>query len=224
MGRVFWPFLIWSVLYNLFPWLLGLFGAGPDVLMVFFPYVSDLSGVQDLSTAVMNIAAIPLNFSDFAVHMWYIYLLIGLYLFMPVFSAWVEKASEKAKLLFLSIWAVTLFVPFIREYLSGYIWGACSWNEFYMLYNFAGFSGYLLLGHYLRHHDWSLGRILAFGIPMFLVGYAVTFFGVRHITSLPEYTAEQYELFLYYCSPNVVLMTIPVFLLCKKVNVRSKTV
>ena len=224
IGRVFWPFLIWSVLYNLFPWLLGLFGAGPDVLMVFFPYVSDLSGVQDLSTAVMNIAAIPLNFSDFAVHMWYIYLLIGLYLFMPVFSAWVEKASEKAKLLFLSIWAVTLFVPFIREYLSGYIWGACSWNEFYMLYNFAGFSGYLLLGHYLRHHDWSPGRILAFGIPMFLVGYAVTFFGVRHITSLPEYTAEQYELFLYYCSPDVVLMTIPVFLLCKKVNVRSKTV
>ena len=96
MGRVFWPFLIWSVLYNLFPWLLGLFGAGPDVLRVFFPYVSDLSGVQDLSTAVMNIAAIPLNFSDFAVHMWYIYLLIGLYLFMPVFSA-SSKATAKQR-------------------------------------------------------------------------------------------------------------------------------
>ena len=44
---------------------------------------------------------------------------------------------------------------------------------------------------------------------------------MRHVTSLPEYTAEQYELFLYYCSPNVVLMTVPVFLLCRKVNVRS---
>lgn len=221
IGRVFWPFLIWSVLYNLFPWLLGILGFGPDVLKVFFPYVSDLSGIQSLSAAIGNIASIPLNFSDFAVHMWYIYLLIGLYLFMPVFSAWVEKASDRAKLFFLAIWAVTLFVPFIREYLGRYIWGACSWNEFYMLYSFAGFNGYLLLGHYLRNHDWPLKRILAFGIPMFLVGYAVTFFGVRHVTSLPEYTAEQYELFLYYCSPNVVLMTVPVFLLCRKVNVRS---
>ena len=43
------------------------------------------------------IADIPLNFSIVDVHMWYIYLLIGLYLFMPVFSAWVEKASEKEK-------------------------------------------------------------------------------------------------------------------------------
>ena len=222
-GRVFWPFLIWSVLYNLFPWLLGILGAGPGVFRIFFPYVSDLSTAQDLSGAVRNIAGIPVNFSDFAVHMWYIYLLIGLYLFMPVFSAWVEKASDKAKLLFLAIWAVTLFVPFMREYLGRYIWGACSWNEFNMLYNFAGFNGYLLLGHYLRNHDWPLKRILAVGIPMFLVGYAVTFFGVRHVTAMPEYTAEQYELFLYYCSPNVALMTIPVFMLCKKVNVRSNT-
>lgn len=47
-----------------------------------------------------------------------------------------------------------------------YIWGACSWNEFYMLYYFAGFNGYLLLGHYLRSHTVSLGRTLAWGIPV----------------------------------------------------------
>ena len=52
---------------------------------------------------------------------------------------------------------------------------ACSWNEFYMLYYFAGFNGYLLLGHYLRHHDWSLSKILLAGIPMFVGGFGVTF-------------------------------------------------
>lgn len=181
--RVFWPFLIWSVIYK-----------------------------------------IPFNFSLLDVHMWYIYLLIGLYLYLPIFSAWVEKVSDKAKLWFLAGWGVTLFIPYYREFVSPYIWGGCSWNEFSMLYYFAGFNGYLLLGHYLRNHDWSLGKIVGIGIPMFVVGYAITFFGFRYTTALPAYTEEQLELFFYYCSPNVVMMTIPIFLLAKKVNVKSDTI
>lgn len=199
-------------------------GFRPETLLTFFPYSGEDVARQSLSVSLGYIAQIPVNFSVVDVHMWYIYLLIGLYLFMPVFSAWVEKASEKAKLWFLAAWGVTLFVPYIREFAGEYIWGACSWNEFYMLYYFAGFNGYLLLGHYLRHHDWPLSKILAVGIPMFAAGFAVTFFGFRHITSLPEYTPEQMELFLYYCSPNVVMMTVPVFLICKHIKVTSTTV
>ena len=143
---------------------------------------------------------------------------------MPIFSAWVEKVSDKAKLWFLAGWGVTLFIPYYREFVSPYIWGGCSWNEFSMLYYFAGFNGYLLLGHYLRNHDWSSGKIVGIGIPMFVVGYAITFFGFRYTTALPAYTEEQLELFFYYCSPNVVMMTIPIFLLAKKVNVKSGTI
>lgn len=86
------------------------------------------------------------------------------------------------------------------------------------------FNGYLLLGHYLRKLDWSLSKTLAIGIPMFVVGYAITFFGFRYISSLPEYTDEMYELFFTYCSINVVMMTIPVFMLAKKVQIRSEKV
>lgn len=221
ISRVFWPFLVWSVLYNLFPWLTGVLGFEPDVILTFFPYAGEDVTRQALTVSLGYIGQIPMNFSVVDVHMWYIYLLIGLYLYMPIFSAWVEKASEKAKLWFLFGWSVTLFVPYLREYVNPYIWGACSWNEFYMLYYFAGFNGYLLLGHYLRHHDWSLSKILLAGIPMFVVGFGVTFAGFRHITSLPEFTEEQLELFFYYCSPNVVMMTIPIFLLCKKVEIHS---
>ena len=224
IGRVFWPFLIWSVIYNLFPWITGLLGLSPDVILTFFPYSGEDVTRQSLPVSLGYIADIPLNFSIVDVHMWYIYLLIGLYLFMPVFSAWVEKASEKAKLWFLAAWGITLFVPYAREYLSPYIWGACSWNEFYMLYYFAGFNGYLLLGHCLRTRTVSLKKTLAWGIPSFLAGFAVTFAGFRHVTSLPEYTPEQLELFFYYCSPNVVMMTVPVFMLCKHVKVRSSRI
>ena len=210
----------WGAVYGslLRPCVLGF---EPDVILTFFPYAGEDVTRQALTVSLGYIGQIPMNFSVVDVHMWYIYLLIGLYLYMPIFSAWVEKASEKAKLWFLLGWSVTLFVPYLREYVNPYIWGACSWNEFYMLYYFAGFNGYLLLGHYLRHHDWSLSKILLAGIPMFVVGFGVTFAGFRHITSLPEFTEEQLELFFYYCSPNVVMMTIPIFLLCKKVEIRS---
>ena len=221
ISRVLWPFLIWSVFYCAFPWLMKLIGFGPDGVLVFFPYFGEIAEKQAFTDILNYIATIPLSYAPYDVHMWYIYLLIGLYLYMPIFSAWVEKASERAKLWFLIAWGVTLFVPYMRVFIGEELWGACAWNEFYMLYYFAGFNGYLLLGHYLSRIDWSLSRTLAIGIPMFAVGYLVTYLGFRHMTTLPEYTTAQLELFIYYCSPNVVLMTIPVFMLCKHAKVRS---
>lgn len=220
--RVLWPFLIWSVIYNLFPWITSLLGIKPEIILDFFPYSGEEVMRQSLSISLDYIAQIPFNFSIVDVHMWYIYLLIGLYLYLPVFSAWVEKASDKAKLWFLGAWAVTLLLPYYNQFVAQYLWGTCSWNAFGMFYYFAGFNGYLLLGHYLRNLDWKLGKILAIGLPMFVIGYAVTFFGFRYITALPEYSDEMLELFFTYCSLNVVMMTIPVFMLCKKVNFRSE--
>ena len=220
--RVFYPFLIWSVLYNLFPWITGLLGLNPQIILDFFPYAGEEVMQQSFSVSLEYILMIPFNFSILAVHMWYIYLLIGLYLYLPVFSAWVEKASERAKLMFLLAWGVTLLLPYYYQFVSSYLWGSCSWNSFGMLYAFAGFNGYLLLGHYLKNLEWSLKKTLAIGIPMFAVGYAVTFLGFRHITALPEYTDEMLELFFTYCSLNVVMMTIPVFMLAKKVKVNSE--
>ena len=220
--RVFYPFLIWSVLYNLFPWITGLLGLNPQIILDFFPYAGEEVMQQSFSVSLEYILMIPFNFSILAVHMWYIYLLIGLYLYLPVFSAWVEKASERAKLMFLLAWGVTLLLPYYYQFVSNYLWGTCSWNSFGMLYAFAGFNGYLLLGHYLKDLEWSLKKTLAIGIPMFAVGYAVTFLGFRHITALPKYTDEMLELFFTYCSLNVVMMTIPVFMLAKKVKVNSE--
>ena len=203
ISRVFWPFLIWSVIYNLFPWFTGLLGLNPEIILDFFPYSGEEAARQSLNVSLGYIAEMPLNFSLLDVHMWYIYLLIGLYLYLPIFSAWVEKASEKAKLWFLVAWGITSLLPY---------------------YYFAGFNGYLLLGHYLRNHDWSWSKILSVCIPMFLAGYMVTFFGFRHMTALPQCTDEMLELFFTYNSLNVIMMTIPFFLIAKKVKVRSELI
>lgn len=224
IGRVLWPFLLWSVIYNLFPWLSGVLGCKPEVMLSFFPYSGEEAMKQSFTVSLGYIAGIPLNFSVIDVHLWYIYLLIGLYLYMPIFSAWVEKASRKAQLYFLIAWGITTLIPYYHHYGSPYLWGECSWNSFGMLYYFAGFNGYLLLGHYLRNTEWTMIKTLSVSIPLFLIGYAVTFIGFRHVTSLPTYTPEDLEMFFLYNSLNVVMMTIASFMLIKKINITNVTI
>lgn len=219
--RVLWPFLIWSVIYALFPYLTGVLGLSDRIISVCFPYSGEAAMQRSLGTALKWIAQIPFHFSPVAVHMWYIYLLIGLYLYLPVFSAWVERASEGAKRWFLLAWAVTTLLPYYREFVDPYLWGGCSWNAFSALYYFAGFNGYLLLGHYLRHHDFSARLTWGLGLPLMVLGWAVTFVGFRYVTALPSYSDELLELFFTYNSLNVALMTAPLFLIIKRIPVHS---
>lgn len=165
---------------------------------------------------------IPLHFTVYATPMWYIYALIGLYLYMPIFSAWIEKASDREKRWFLFIWGLSLFIPYLKEFVSSYIFGTCSWNAYGLFYYFAGFNGYLLLGHYVgKGNDWSTGKTWAIAIPLFLIGYAVTFVGFRQMTADPQVSEEGMELFFTYCSPNAMLMTVALFLLMQKVRITS---
>ena len=221
--RVLWPFLIWSFIYCITPYIFGLFGLDGNTLIQYYP--SDDVFKLTLGDAAIRILNIPFNFSSFDIHMWYIYLLIGLYLYIPIFSAWVEKASQKAKLYFLLAWGITLFLPYYYNYVNEYLWGTCSWNAYGMLYYFAGFNGYLLLGHYIRHYiNWTLKKTLIISIPMFIVGYLITYFGFSYMANLDGHTEDQLELFFTFNSINVVIETIPIFLIAKKITIKSQKI
>ena len=220
--RVLWPFLIWSVIYNLFPWILSLMGINDSVFYIFYPFAA--SDAQTLESCLKAIASIPYTFSSIATHMWYIYMLIGLYLFMPILSAWVERATRRQIELFLLLWGVSTLLPYVQQYVSPYIFGACEWNAFGAFYYFSGFTGYLLLGYYLRHHvSLSLSKTLPLSIVLFAVGYAVTFAGFHTILALPEKSPELVELFWTYNSLNIVLMTTALFLLLKHVSLSAES-
>ena len=64
-------------------------------------------------------------------------------------------------------------------------------------------------------------QLFCYGIPMFVVGYLVTYYGFITMRDLPNPTPEQYELFWTYNSLNVIAMTIPCFMLAKSINVQS---
>lgn len=220
ISRVVWPFLIWSVFYNVFPITTRILGLSTEVVRSCYPMAEPAVLSRSVGVTAEYVGMIPFNFTGLTTHMWYIYMLIGLYLYMPVFSCWVEQASRKAQRGFLLLWGVTLFVPYLREFLTEDLWGTCSWNEFGMLYYFAGFNGYLLLGHYLRETtEWSLKKTLLLCVPMFAIGYAICFLGFRWISLQPDVTSQQFELFFYYNSFQVMLMTVATFQLVRKVRV-----
>ena len=172
--------------------------------------------------SLKDVAMIPFNFSFKENHMWYIYLLIGLYLYMPFFSAWIEKADRKTERIFLAIWAVSLFLPYASEYISRFLYGEATWNQFGLFYYFAGFSGYLLLGHYLKGgNSWSIGKTLLVSVLLFAAGYAVTYTGFSAAAADPASTEPEMELFFTFCSPNVAMMTAAVFILMQKIRISN---
>lgn len=220
LARVAVPFLIWSVIYNLFPWVTGLLGLPASVINDFFVWGEP---TQAFSDALRNVALIPFRFTAYATQMWYVYLLLGIYLYLPFFSAWVRQSTSREQHVFLGLWFVSLFLPYLRQWLGPDLWGVCSWNEFGLLYYFAGFNGYLLLGHYLAQQpvtqSWS--KLLAWTIPLFALGYCVTFFGFKAVTAIPGQPESMVELFYTYCSPNVLFMTLPLFLIARKARIES---
>lgn len=216
--RVLFPFLIWSVLYYMTPWMTGVLGMDSSVVYKIFSWAE--SDSQALSDGMSNVLRIPYAFSFIACHMWYIYMLIGLYLYLPIFSAWVERATRRQKEIILMIWAISTFLPYFNEFVSKYAFGTCEWNSFGLFYYFAGFNGYMLLGHYIQHYiRWNWTKTLSIACPLLIGGFLITYSGYSHIMNLPDKTPEQVELFWTYNSPNIAMMTLACFLMVYRIRI-----
>lgn len=188
--RVLVPFVIWSLLYPVLPVVWG--------------------GMDD-ADVMASLKRLTYNFNDASGHMWFIYMLIGLYLFMPVISPWLEKAGKRAERMFLLLWFVSSFFPYLRVCV-GYVYGECYWNEFNILWYFSGFIGYLVLAHYIRHYlAWSRQKQIVVGVVLYIVGYLITasvWYGRIPVSS----TLQELELSWRFCTPNVIFESLGAFM------------
>ena len=192
--RVLPPFVCFMVLYCLLPLLWG---------------------GMTWQQSIADLRMIVWNFPSMAGHLWFMYPLISLYLVIPVVSPWLERASARDELVFLAVFALSTFMPWIRMYVSPELWGECFWNRFDMLWYCSGFLGYLVLAHYVHYHiKWSVAGRLKIGSMCFVAGAAFTAWGFwwkgvpGQVVSTPEL-----EWAWEFCTPNVLCATFGAFIM-----------
>lgn len=195
-----------------------------------------------------NLKSLLLNFNYASGHLWFVYMLVGVYLLIPLLSPWAEKVSKRELEVYLWICLFTTLMPLIRDWMTEGglaitygstglprqapypLWGECSWNAYGTFYYLSGFVGYVLLGLYLRRFvgELSWGKTLGIALPCYTVGFAITFGGfLRRVMETAGGTfpiegkvdmAVWWETTWYNDSIGVALMAIAWVLLFRKVK------
>ncbi len=115
------------------------------VWTVFYIVVRVILKKNTLDELPQMVLSIPFSPQGSGV-LWFMYSLVGLYLLTPILSAWLQRASEREERFYLMLWGVTLFYPLLEDVLKI----DQTYNN--ILYNFSGYVGYFVLGHYLLHY------------------------------------------------------------------------
>lgn len=125
LSRIIWPFLFWSLVY-----------------VGYSLYDEEIVFTADVWKNVLLILH-QLKYGAYY-HLWYVYMLVGLYFFIPVIGRFARAATEKEILYFLVVWFTV--ISFTQPYLSRF------WPQVDVRY-FTGYVGYLVLGHYLAFKE-----------------------------------------------------------------------
>lgn len=182
--------------------------------MVLYSTLPLLWGQLDRETAMTDLTHIVLNFPSLAGHFWFMYPLIGLYMFIPMISPWLAKVSPKEERVFIWIFVLSTCIPYFNRFF-GEVFGQCFWNEYHMLWYFSGYLGYLVMAHYIRIHlDWDTRKRVTTGLALLLAGAAATIlsFYVQAVPGQPISTPVL-EIGWCFCTVNVVALTAGAFLL-----------
>lgn len=199
--RILPPFIIFMVLYSTLPLLWGQIDKG---------------------TALNDLVRIPLNFPSLAGHLWFMYPLISLYLFIPVVSQWLRRATAKEELFFIGLFVLSTCMPYLHRWF-GELWGECFWNEYHVLWYFSGYLGYLVMAHYIRVHlKWSRSRRFWTGLAMMLAGAAVTIWSF-YSQAVPGqvHSTPVLEIGWAMCTVNCVVLTAGTFLMFTCIEARK---
>lgn len=227
IGRLVKPLIFWSL-------------ALPLAFWAYFSTVGAPTSNPSIDASAFNTGSLVdklytwiFNFNFDTTPLWYLYMLAGLYLVMPIMSAWLDRAGKKEVRLVLKIWIASLLVPYLTMLapLIGYqgnygnmgIFGVCDWNIYGSFYYVSGFVGYLLLSYYLSRWPlrWSWAKTWAICLPVFVAGYAMTAGGFLWFQKMFPGDYAYLEIVWLFCGINVMMMTVPVFIIVQKWNPAS---
>lgn len=179
--KVLIPFIAWSLIY--------LFWDG---------YV--INNGDSLLSIVGSVSLEILSSPAFG-HLWFIYALLGVYLFVPVLRLFVSAAKKTDLWYIAGIW---FFTGPIISALDAFF-GITISHQFGFI---TGYFGYFLLGYLLSRYDYPKGQAISF-LLFYLILSVATAVGIWYFSS------QEKRIFLYlynYLAPNIVLMSAAFFI------------
>lgn len=190
--RVLFPFICWCAVYAVY-------------------YVFQRGDTWQ--ECLIHICQIPVNFGTEIGHLWFVYMLLGLYLLVPVLSPWLQQCSQKQLRAYLVLWGFTTCLSYIHLFFPQ-ILGECFWNPTPMLHYFTGFVGYFLLGYYIRRYGALSVRT---SLIMLVTGYLVTVCIYQY--RLPRVSSmSDLEVCWRFCGINIAIMAYAVFSLVSRIR------
>lgn len=150
--RLLSSFIFWSILY-----------------LLFYTYLNISRGEH----YTVNTYTIFLKYSIIhgtAYHLWFMYLIIGIYLFMPLLSILCKKINRNQLIIFFVIWGITLISNFFVEFnsLSDFISSAI------------GYLGYLFIGSLINKNKFNETIRIRYASIIFLAGVVSTLYFAYH--------------------------------------------
>jgi surface polysaccharide O-acyltransferase-like enzyme len=194
----------------------------PFVVFLFlYAFLPAVWGEFSWAEAWGNVRQAGINFIPRESHLWFVYMMLGLYLVMPVISPWLAKVGRKEELFFLGVWVFTLCFYWIRDKF-GPVFGECWWNPYPLFYYVSGFVGYIVLGHYIRAHvRWPERKTVLVCVPLLIAFYA---FGLYQFYSRSFVTETPAQLEMHLQNDTIVagVMSACMFLLFRCIKNSGK--
>jgi surface polysaccharide O-acyltransferase-like enzyme len=152
--------------------------------------------------------------ADTHYHLWFLYMIVGLYLVTPVLRAFVRGASRGDLHWFLALTFVFCSVlPLLRELWPEQLALPITWLGRLDIHLVLGYVGYYVAGYYLR--TYTLNRAAEFAAYLLgVLGAVATVWGTAVLSRRAG--ALQSALFSY-SAPNVAFMAVAVFVLFRYV-------
>ena len=198
--RISFPFIAFCIFYDIFFYIKG------DI---------------DMKTMFINIPKIFINYGAELGHLWFMYMIMGVYLLMPIFSPWIKSAKKEHFYFYFTIWLISSFSHYIHLVFPQ-IWGEVHWNHNTVVQGFIGDFGYAVLGAFIKLHLKET-KLYLLSIILYIVGTGITMFGfIYRIDSAT--TCEEVEITFQFDSFNVIIASFGAFLLLRNIECKNEKI
>lgn len=143
---------------------------------------------------------------------WFLYVILGFYLFAPIVSGWLKGASTREVWLFILLWGATLILGSAARIFS--IPAVVPGGDYYfVLHSFGGFLGFMILGSYMRNHTGRRTVVKNVVIPLGIIAAVLLCAAAVYRFGIPGR-----EFFGDNLSPVAALMVWAYFMLLKDIR------